>query len=267
LLTALCAMAASVLSIKKPTGPSPRWIPDLRIAYVPGAKKVGTISGDRYQLYCGAQTVGEALKLGCKRSDLAWDWERGILQVVGPIPEAAERRGTATHPTKSQQLAATPQKQAPEEQKQAAPREEKSRPQKPQKQQHPQKEEKVQQPPLQPVPEPKRVRSLALPQLVQWAKLMEARQAGSKEKDELQEPPAKCARTEEPSREDADMAGEAEDEPLAKRARTEQPGCEMMEVDANKVADQDILVLPSMGSFHGGVHLFGGMRVPRRVRA
>merc|ERR1740123_352147 len=121
--------------IQKPTGPSPRWIDDLRITYVQGAKKVGTASYDRYQQYCGAQTVAEALKLGSRRSDLMWDWERGILQVVGPIPETAERRGAAT---KSQQLAATPQKQAPKEQKQAAPKE--------QQQQKQQKEEKEQQP-------------------------------------------------------------------------------------------------------------------------
>jgi len=57
-----------------------KWTDDTRIVYGPNAKKKGSLSFDRYKKYSKATTVGQALKFGTKRSDLLWDFDRGLLK-------------------------------------------------------------------------------------------------------------------------------------------------------------------------------------------
>lgn len=114
-------MAMSAMRIIKPVGPAPKFTDDLRIFYVPGAKKIGTISGDRYAIYCTARTIGEAVKLGSKRADTHWDWEKGYMQVLSPgaappAPKMVVDTPAAKISAKSAKPATTPQKQAPKQQ-------------------------------------------------------------------------------------------------------------------------------------------------------
>jgi len=99
------AMATRII---KPTGPMPKFTDDLQICYVPNAKKLGTASYERYQQYSQGKTVSEALKLGSKRSDLSWDWGRGILHVVGAASASStQSEGNVRQPLPS----TTPPKQ------------------------------------------------------------------------------------------------------------------------------------------------------------
>mmetsp|Transcript_54627 Transcript_54627/g.152473 ORF Transcript_54627/g.152473 Transcript_54627/m.152473 type:complete len:566 (+) Transcript_54627:43-1740(+) len=56
------------------------WTADTKIVYGPNLKTKGTVSFTRYQKYRRATTVGRALALGSKRSDLYWDFDRGMLK-------------------------------------------------------------------------------------------------------------------------------------------------------------------------------------------
>ena len=53
-----------------------------RITIKQGAKRRGTVSGDRYSKYCVATDVAEYLRLGGKRGDLRWDISKGIVTVL-----------------------------------------------------------------------------------------------------------------------------------------------------------------------------------------
>jgi len=61
----------------------PEWKDDMRIQFVPHGKKAGTKSYDRYEKYSKAKTVAEAMKLGAKRIDLTWDYQKKLLKLVG----------------------------------------------------------------------------------------------------------------------------------------------------------------------------------------
>eukprot|EP00444_Apocalathium_aciculiferum_P003845 CAMPEP_0183396334 /NCGR_PEP_ID=MMETSP0370-20130417/9947_1 /TAXON_ID=268820 /ORGANISM="Peridinium aciculiferum, Strain PAER-2" /LENGTH=432 /DNA_ID=CAMNT_0025577107 /DNA_START=1 /DNA_END=1295 /DNA_ORIENTATION=+ len=63
--------------------PAPKWEDGMRIKYVAEGKKKGTLSYDRYEKYRHATTVAEALQLGSKKSDLNWDFGRGLVSLVG----------------------------------------------------------------------------------------------------------------------------------------------------------------------------------------
>lgn len=188
----------AALRVIKPTGPAPKWTDDMRIVYVPGAKKVGTASYERYQQYSQGKTVAEALKLGSKKSDLSWDWDRGILQLVDAAPTAAppvdkpvQQSSAPLFPAKPQQ-ALTPQKKTP-------------KPQQPQKQQTPQKQLEVpkqQKPPQQlqkaaecqtaPIEPPapvKMKRSLSLPRLVERERKLQASKSKGDAAEVLQAAP------------------------------------------------------------------------------
>ena len=56
---------------------------------VANPKKPGTAAHARFSLYEKSATVGEFLAAGGKRVDLAWDFARGYLALVSPLPEAA----------------------------------------------------------------------------------------------------------------------------------------------------------------------------------
>jgi len=63
----------------------PVWKDDMTIEFVPHGKKAGTKSFDRYEEYSKAKTVAEALKLGAKRCDLTWDFQKKLLKLVGTV--------------------------------------------------------------------------------------------------------------------------------------------------------------------------------------
>jgi len=60
-----------------------KWLENTPIAYVPDGKTPGTKSYERYVKYSKAQTVGEALALGCKPQDLLFDFERKKVWATG----------------------------------------------------------------------------------------------------------------------------------------------------------------------------------------
>eukprot|EP00933_Yihiella_yeosuensis_P035971 TRINITY_DN2966_c0_g2_i1.p1 TRINITY_DN2966_c0_g2~~TRINITY_DN2966_c0_g2_i1.p1 ORF type:complete len:487 (-),score=123.84 TRINITY_DN2966_c0_g2_i1:185-1645(-) len=62
-----------------------RWKAETKISYRPHAKAPGSKSHIRYEHYSKAKTVGEALKLGTYPADWCWDYERGFIQVKGPV--------------------------------------------------------------------------------------------------------------------------------------------------------------------------------------
>jgi len=62
-----------------------RWMRETQISFRPHAKKPGTKSHSRYDKYCKATTVGEALALGAIAEDWCWDYERGYIKVEGPL--------------------------------------------------------------------------------------------------------------------------------------------------------------------------------------
>jgi len=63
----------------------PVWKDDMTVEFVPHGKKAGTKSFDRYEEYSKAKTVAEALKLGAKRCDLTWDFQKKLLKLVGTV--------------------------------------------------------------------------------------------------------------------------------------------------------------------------------------
>merc|ERR1719413_164106 len=62
-----------------------RWTADTKIRYRPHAKAPGSKSHVRYEKYSKARTVKEALNLGSWPADWCWDYERGFIQVIGPV--------------------------------------------------------------------------------------------------------------------------------------------------------------------------------------
>lgn len=83
--------AAAVVAteeVEKMRSPPARWDDGLRIRYAKdGGKTPGTLSFDRYEKYRHAKTVGQALDLGAKKADLAWDFKRGLLDVLDAVAE------------------------------------------------------------------------------------------------------------------------------------------------------------------------------------
>jgi len=58
--------------------------PAQRLGFVKENPKMrGTVCFERYQRYCKAQTIRDALRLGAKASDIAWDLSRGFARLSG----------------------------------------------------------------------------------------------------------------------------------------------------------------------------------------
>lgn len=55
---------------------------DTRVHYVENGKRAGTKSAERYEKYCKAKTIGEALELGSRMEDLVNDIEHKLLKVI-----------------------------------------------------------------------------------------------------------------------------------------------------------------------------------------
>lgn len=64
--------------------------PGTCIRYGPNPKRPGSKSYTRYDGYCKAKTVGEALKLGSKPADLLWENWRGDYQILGTVRSEAK---------------------------------------------------------------------------------------------------------------------------------------------------------------------------------
>jgi len=62
-----------------------RWTADTLIQYAPDAKTPGSKSLVRYQQYQDSKTVGEALQKGSFPQDLLFDYEKGLLKVLGGL--------------------------------------------------------------------------------------------------------------------------------------------------------------------------------------
>lgn len=62
-----------------------RWMAETKISYRPHAKSPGSKSHLRYEHYSAAKTVAQALDLGTFPQDWCWDYERGFIQVEGPL--------------------------------------------------------------------------------------------------------------------------------------------------------------------------------------
>jgi len=111
--------------------PPHKWEDHLRIEFKPDGKRPGTASYIRYEEYRHAKTVAEALRLGARRSDFGWDFDRGLLKVLdeytaGEVappetkakPQSAQARQLTT-PTKQM---STPTKQLSTPTKQRTPK-------------------------------------------------------------------------------------------------------------------------------------------------
>jgi len=207
-----CAMAAMTpqkLNIRKPVAgtPAPKFSDDLRVAWVPGAKPAGSISGDRYALYCVGRTVGEAKKLGAKQADVKWDWDKGYMQLTDQ--QGVPLGGYAPAPRAEEVAVPRPQKQKVERppamttpQKRAAPKpaaaEKTPAVAKPQ----PEVARKVV---VEPPPPAKRVRTLALPRILARAEKLRAMGL----LPSLAATPPAAVQVEEPTEQQLEKAAEA----------------------------------------------------------
>eukprot|EP00401_Gymnodinium_catenatum_P039473 CAMPEP_0117526196 /NCGR_PEP_ID=MMETSP0784-20121206/36161_1 /TAXON_ID=39447 /ORGANISM="" /LENGTH=422 /DNA_ID=CAMNT_0005322417 /DNA_START=83 /DNA_END=1348 /DNA_ORIENTATION=+ len=60
-----------------------RWCAETEIAYVPGGKKAGSKSAERYDVYSVAKTAAEAYRLGSRPEDFLNDVEKGLVKRRG----------------------------------------------------------------------------------------------------------------------------------------------------------------------------------------